>query len=148
MTADRLAALVLFAVAVQYVRIARTYRGLTVADVVGPSAYPILLGGLMALLAVVLFIQSKPAAGGEPFWTRHGRPILLLVSLFAYVAALEPVGFLLTTCAYLTLCMVWLGERSWLRAVGLGAALTIALWFVFDRTLSLRLPAGLLGFSP
>ena len=146
MTGDRLAAIVIFVIAVQYVRLARTYRGLTVADVVGPSAYPILLGGLMALLAIALFIQSQPQSADEPFWKRHGRPILLIASLFAYILLLEPLGFLLITFAYLTLSFLWLGERRWYRAVGLGVALTIALWFLFDRTLGLRLPAGLLGF--
>jgi putative tricarboxylic transport membrane protein len=144
-TADRLAALVFFVAGVQYARLARAYHGLTVADVVGPSAYPIILGGLMALLAVVLFVQSRPKPAGESFWNRHGRPLVLILSLSAYILLFERVGFLLITFIFLALAHVGLGEKSWIRAVGIGLAITASLWFIFDRTLDLRLPAGLLG---
>ncbi len=145
MTADRFAAIVLSVVAVLYVREARTFHGLTVADVVGPSAYPIMIGGLMALLAVVQFVRASPAEAGEPFWTRHGRALLLIASLFAYILLLEPLGFLVSTFVYLTLSHLWLGERVWYRAVGIGLGITVGLWFLFDRTLDLRLPIGIFG---
>lgn len=145
MTADRIAAVVIFVAAVQYARMARTYHGLTVADVVGPSAYPLIIGGLAALLAVLLFLRAtlRPVEG--TFWTRHGRPTLLAASLLAYVRLLEPVGFLLSTFVFLSLAHLWLGERSWLRAVGLGAVITAALWLLFARLLGVVLPVGLLG---
>jgi putative tricarboxylic transport membrane protein len=143
---DRLAALVIFAVAVQYVRLAPGHQGLIVVDVVGPSAFPYIIGGLMALLATVLFLQSKPNPAGERFWIRHGRPLLLGVSLFAYIRLLEPLGFLMSTFAYLTLGHLWLGERSWFRATALGAGITVALWLLFDRLLDIKLPVGLPGW--
>lgn len=145
MTADRFAAIVLFVVAVLYVREARTFHGLTVADVVGPSAYPIMIGGLMALLAVLQFVRGKPAEAGESFWTRHGRALLLIASLFAYILLLEPLGFLVSTFVYLTFSHLWLGERVWYRAVGIGLGITVGLWLLFDRTLDLRLPIGIFG---
>jgi putative tricarboxylic transport membrane protein len=146
-TADRLAAIVIFVVAVLYIRESSSFRGVTVADVVGPSAYPILIGGLMAALAVVQFIRSRPPASatGPAFWTRHGRALLLIGALIAYTRLLEPIGFLITTFAYLSLSHVWLGERSWRRAVAIALGVTFGLWFLFDRTLDLRLPAGIFG---
>jgi putative tricarboxylic transport membrane protein len=144
-TADRIAAVVILLVAVLYIREARSYHGLTVADVVGPSAYPMLIGGLAALLAIVQMVRSGREAEGASFWARHGRAVLFIVSLFAYILLMERLGFLLSTFAYLTLSHRWLGERAWYRAVGMGLAITLALWFLFDRTLDLRLPVGLLG---
>lgn len=148
MTADRLAAIVIFVIAVLYIRESTSFRGVTVADVVGPSAYPILIGGLMAALAVVQFVRSRPPAlaAGPSFWTRHGRALLLIGALIAYTRSLEPIGFLISTFVYLSLSHVWLGERSWLRAVGIALGVTLGLWFLFDRTLDLRLPAGIFGF--
>lgn len=46
---------------------------------------------------------------------------------------------------YLTLSHLWLGERRWYRAVGIGLGITVGLWFLFDRTLDLRLPIGIFG---
>lgn len=145
MTADRIAAVVLLLVSALYMRQALGYRGVTVADVVGPSAYPLLLGGLTALLAFVQLVRSRRDVAGGPFWSRHGRAVVLVGALFAYILLLESVGFLLTTFAYLTLSHLWLGERLWWRAVGVGLAITIGLWFLFDRTLDLSLPIGLFG---
>ena len=145
MTADRIAAVVFLLASALYMRQALGYRGVTVADVVGPSAYPLLLGGLTALLAFVQLVRSRRDAAGAPFWSRHSRAVVLVGALFAYVLLLESVGFLLTTFAYLTLSHLWLGERLWWRAVGVGLAITLGLWFLFDRTLDLSLPIGLFG---
>ncbi len=145
MTADRLAAVVIFVLAVLYMRESTAFRGVTVADVVGPSAYPILIGGLTAFLAVVQFVRGSSSEVVRPFWARHGRALLLAVALFAYTRLLEPLGFLVSTFVYLTLSHLWLGERSWFRAAGVGLGLTLGLWLLFDRTLDLRLPVGILG---
>jgi putative tricarboxylic transport membrane protein len=143
--ADRLAAVVILGVAIQYIRVARTYHGVTVADVLGPSAYPYLIGGLMALMAVLLLLQSAPPVEGT-FWSRHGKPILLAASLYAYIRLLEPVGFLLSTFTYISFGHLWLGERSWARALGLSAGITAALWFLFHRVFDLNLPVGFPGW--
>jgi putative tricarboxylic transport membrane protein len=144
-TADRRAAVVLTVVAALYMRAALGYRGSTVADVVGPSAYPLIIGGLTALLAVAQFVRSDRDAEGGPFLQTHWRAVVLVGSLFAYILLLERVGFLLTTFAYLAVSHRWLGERAWWRAVAMGLGLTLGLWFLFDRTLDLRLPVGLFG---
>lgn len=146
MAADRITALVILVAAVNYIRIARTYHGLTVADILGPSAYPYIIGGLMGLMAVLLFLQSKPKPAGEAFWTRHGRPLLLAGFLFAYIRLLEPAGFILSTFVFLTAGHQWLGERSWVRSTVLGAGVTAALWYLFNRLFALNLPAGFLGW--
>jgi putative tricarboxylic transport membrane protein len=144
-TSDRVAAFVIFVVAVLYVREATTFRGATVADVVGPSAYPALVGSLAAVLAAIQFVRPRGGADGQPFWQQHGRPVLLAASLFAYTRALEPLGFVVSTFLYLAGSHLWLGERRPIRAVLLAAALTAVLWAVFDRALGLALPAGVLG---
>jgi putative tricarboxylic transport membrane protein len=145
-TADRLAAVVILIAAAQYVLKARTYHGLTVADILGPSAYPYLIGGLMALMAVLLFIQSKPRPIPGTFWSRHGKPILLTASLYAYIRLLDPMGFLLSTFAFISFGHLWLGERSWPRAIGLSVGITAGLWFLFNRVFDLNLPAGFAGW--
>jgi putative tricarboxylic transport membrane protein len=145
-TADRLVAVILLVWAVVYIRVARGYHGLTVADILGPSAYPYLIGGLMALAAVALFAQSRPRPVEGTFWSRHGRPLLLAAFLYAYIRLLDPIGFLLSTVAFITLGHRWLGERSWVKSAALAAGVTLALWYVFNQLFALNLPAGFLGW--
>lgn len=146
MSADRLTAIVVFLWAVLYIRMAREYHGLTVADILGPSTYPYIIGGLMAAAAVALFVQARPQPAGASFWTRHGRPLLLAAFLYVYVRLLDPLGYLLSTFAFLTIGHVWLGERSWLKSASLGAAITVATWYLFQRLFDLNLPAGFPGW--
>jgi putative tricarboxylic transport membrane protein len=147
-TADRLAAIVILLGSVHYIRLARGYHGLTVADILGPSAYPYMIGGLMAVMAVLLFIQSKPTETTGTFWTRHGRPALLAAAVYIYIRLLDPIGFLLSTFSFILFGHIWLGERSWGRAAGLALGITVALWFLFDRVFDLNLPSGFLGWPP
>jgi putative tricarboxylic transport membrane protein len=144
--ADRIAAVAIFVVAINYIRIARAYHGLTVADVIGPSAYPYIIGGLMAVLATVLFIRSSPKPAAGTFWAGHGKPIMLAVSLYIYIRLLEPAGFLLSTFVYIAFGHIWLGERSWIKATALSASVTTVLWLLFNRLFDLNLPAGVLGW--
>ncbi|HET6781220.1 MAG TPA: tripartite tricarboxylate transporter TctB family protein [bacterium] len=146
MHSDRPAAIVLATVAALYIWEAREFRGVTVSDVVGPSAYPWLLGGTLALLAIVLFARTPPSTAGGGFWSRHGRPAAFTGSLFAYCMALEPVGFLASTFVYLAFSHRWLGEQRWVRAILIAAGATVALWVFFDRVLDVGLPAGAIGW--
>lgn len=146
MAPDRIAAVAIIVGAAGYVRIARGYHGLTVADVIGPSAYPYIIGTLMALLAALLFIRPKPPPSTGTFWSRHRKPLALAASLYVYIRLLEPAGFALATFAYLAYGHLWLGERSWAKAIVLSAVVTVALWFLFNGLLDLRLPAGFLGW--
>ena len=146
MNSDRPAAIVLATVAALYIWEARSFRGVTVSDVVGPSAYPWLLGGTLAVLAIVLFARTPGVTAGVGFWGRHGRPAAFTGSLFAYCMALEPVGFIASTFMYLAFSHRWLGEQRWLRAILIAAAATVVLWLFFDRVLEVGLPAGAIGW--
>lgn len=141
-----MAAIVLATVAALYIWEARSFRGVTVSDVVGPSAYPWLLGATLVLLAIALFVRAGAPVPRGNFWRRHGRAVAFTGSLFAYVVAFESVGFLAGTFAYLAFSHRWLGEERWLRATLIAAAATAALWFLFDRVLDIGLPAGVIGW--
>ena len=147
MTGDRIAATLIFFAALLYLRESLNFRGVAVGDVLGPAAYPALIGTLVALLAVMQWVRSRPtpAATQDAFWHQHRRAAVLGAYLLAYVLLLEPVGVLVSTFTFLLLSHIWLGERRWLRAAATGLAITIALWLLFDRLLHANLPAGILG---
>jgi putative tricarboxylic transport membrane protein len=141
---DRLGAAVIAVLAALYVRQAFTFEGTAVADALGPTAYPILIGILAIVLAALLFTRARPTEAAGSFWSKHGKPLVLAGALLAYIELLDSLGFIISTFIFLSVGHLWLGERSWTRAIGLGAGVCIVLWYVFDRVFELSLPAGLL----
>lgn len=126
---------------------------------VGPRVFPIGIG--IALVAVALWIvfrgtvfpgasglDAPPApAGGRavvPFadW-RGAAPSVLL--FLAYILLLEPVGYLLTTTAFVALAARLLGSRRWGRDLLASLVVAVTVHALFSLLLGLRLPPGLLG---
>jgi hypothetical protein len=61
---------------------------------------------------------------------------------FAYVFAVERVGFIATTFIFLLLFGLVLGERRWVRLVLFAIVVPIAVYAIFDTTLHVPLPRG------
>lgn len=113
---------------------------------VGPAAAPRLVGALVALLGVahlVLAWRRHGAAIGEP---SHGNLASLAWVMAALVGLMAAIGFEAGFIAGST----WLfaatargfGERLSVKSVGIGLALSVAVYLFFTRVLSLALPAG------
>lgn len=115
---------------------------------VGPRAYPLLLLGLIAAGALLLFV--KPALEGgnsaEPPLPPIMIPKLLLclALLLALAALFERLGFVLSSIAFAYgMCRLFGGRN--LQAVVVALVLGIGLYFLFDRILDVPLPLGVLA---
>jgi len=114
---------------------------------VGPRAFPVLIGVLLALAGLafgarVLRGERFPEAGTPP----DRRAVAWIVAGLALaVAIFEPLGFLpAATLAFASTARAF-GSRRPLRDAALGAALGAAILAVFARGLGVSLPAGPLG---
>ena len=58
---------------------------------------------------------------------------------------LDPLGFIPTSIVFLTFMMVVMGKRHPLLLAVTPALITWAVWLVFEKVLSLSLPAGVLA---
>lgn len=163
---DLIAGLVLFVVAVGWTVTAH----LTIRDgfggEVGPRAFPVLLGALLAVLSLILVVQSlvRPpgrgrgaadaanGAAGDDAATSADVPVSrievvsvasVIVSLLAYGYLLPRLGFLLATPLLIT-ALLWLGLRvrnPW--TIGLFAAgMTAGCYVVFNKLMGAYLPPG------
>ncbi len=146
---DRAAALVLLAGAVAYLIGARHLPSPAMADPLGPSAFPLLLGGALLLLAVLLllFPPAPAAEGARPAGTalaRLGRPALVMAFLLGNALTMEWLGYGLSTFAFFLGALTVLGERPWPRGLLYSLAFTASLYLVFARALHLTLPVGTL----
>ena len=117
---------------------------------VGPRGFPIGIG--IALVAGSLRIAfgangaaDPPATAASPApadW-RAAAPSALL--FLAYIALLEPAGYLLSTTAFIALEARLLGSRRWGRDLLASLAVTVSVYVLFSLLLGLRLPAGFLA---
>ena len=118
---------------------------------VGPRVFPIGIG--IALVAVALWIalrgnvvasaSATHAPPSAPADWRAAAPSVLL--FLAYIVLLEPVGYLLTTTAFVALAARLLGSRRWGRDLLASLVVAVTVHALFGLLLGLRLPPGLLG---
>lgn len=119
--------------------VGRNYR-MGSATSMGPAYFPTVLGGLMAALGGILFIQAFAVKGVRvaKFSFRPLFFVILALLLFGYL--LKPIGLVLTV-ALLVLVSAYAGHEFRLReTIILSVALVIFSALVFVMGLGLLLP--------
>lgn len=124
-----------------------TMHGQSVADPLGPATYPSLLGGIIAVLGVMLLIPGLAGKGegiegkAEIFSFKDFVP-LLVISLWCifYLAALERIGFVLTNVILLMGCLKSMGEKNILKMLLFSAITAVVLYGIFKTLLGIPLP--------
>ena len=114
----------------------------------GPGFFGVWLGGLMAVLAVVFFVQNT-----LPQWRRDERldfpppplaqfRIAVTVGLLALTVVLLPaVGFRITILGLALMLLTVVGRRHWFIAIVMSLAVSFGTFYVFD-LLGIFLPRG------
>lgn len=146
---DRVAGVLLLALAAGYYYASGDVEIGFASDRVGPRAFPRGLAVVLAIASLMLigrtFLPRYRVA--EPVRAeveRMGRLWLWLGMTAVYLWLLPAVGYLLLTPVYLAAFAVMLGYRRFVPVLGTAVALTVILHTVFARMLRVRLPAGLL----
>ena len=137
---DRIAGLVLLAVAAAIAAETRSFKEGFLADPVGPRALPFLVAALIGLGGLLLLVHPEP----EPSWpsARVGvRMVTALGSFALYGVCLAPLGFLLSTTLEVTALSVLFSGPP-LRSLVAAGALAGVLYVVFVYGLGLALPVG------
>jgi hypothetical protein len=117
---------------------ARGYS-LGAAGKMGPGYFPLLLGGVLALLGIVLIARSI-VLDGEPLPRFHVLPLAVIaVAVCLFGVLIEPFG-LVIALAVLTMLSAWAGPQfRWLEAAALTAVLIVFSIGVFVYALGLSL---------
>jgi hypothetical protein len=117
---------------------ARGYS-LGAAGKMGPGYFPLLLGGVLALLGIVLIARSI-VLDGEPLPRFHVLPLAVIaVAVCLFGALIEPFG-LVVALAVLAMLSAWAGPQfRWLEAAALTAVLIVFSIGVFVYALGLSL---------
>ncbi len=116
----------------------------------GAGFLPILVGGLMFLLSLILFIQSfsKKEEEIKTLWAKGGtgRVLLILASLVVYGLLLESLGFILMTFLLMGFLLLGIGSQRIVLVVLISLFSSIGCYAVFQLWLEVQLPKGIFGF--
>lgn len=118
----------------------------------GPGFFGVWLGGLLAVLAVILFLQntlprSRPTEPLVMLPPREVRPrwLMTVATLPATVLLLPLAGFRLTILGLCLFLLVAVGRQPWWVAGVVGLAASFGVFYVFTRWLGVLLPTGAIG---
>ncbi|MBE1548763.1 putative tricarboxylic transport membrane protein [Mycobacterium sp. OAS707] len=127
--------------------------GFAKVDPVGPKIFPIAIGSVLIVLAVVLAIAIPRGSIGEadagedvdPNTPGDWRTVGLLVGLFvAVIVLVNPLGWVIAGTLLFAGAATILGNRHYVRNIVIGAALAVASFYAFYSGLGIPLPAGIL----
>ncbi len=150
---NRISGAVLLAVALVWiVLVYQTIAPGQGAEEVGPRAFPLFFGYVLAGLSLLLLVQSfRPAAPDqddepdEPSsppgeWT---AVVVAVGGLVVYGMLLEPFGFIPST-AFMVTVIMWFGlrVRSLVLVAGMAIGLSLGCYLVFGKLLGTYLPPG------
>lgn len=115
---------------------------ISIGDPLGPSAFPLLLGALMALLGGSLLVKPAREGSGSMGISVSTGALALLLGLYGY--GIPRLGYPLATFLFLGLASRLLGERSWLWGLLLSVGISSGVFLLFTTILDIPLPLGIL----
>jgi len=127
--------------------------GFAKVDPVGPKLFPIAIGIILIVLAVILAVAIPRGSVGEadagedvdPNMPGDWRTVGLLVGLFvAVILLVDPLGWAITGTLLFAGAASILGSHHYIRNVVIGAVLAVGSFYAFYSGLGIPLPAGIL----
>jgi putative tricarboxylic transport membrane protein len=127
----------------------------------GPAVFPLLLGGVLLLLAVwqltrALLTPRTPERGGEKgsnvkalkafFHENQGEAkVLILTSLLVlYILMIQWIGFFVSTFLLIIFSSRLMEAKDWIKPILLSVGLGLFCYFLFEVWLKLSFPRGIL----
>ncbi len=139
MASDRIFGLVVLMGALAYMASATQIQTSFLADPVGPKAFPMLVGAVAAISALVLIFKPDP----DPNWPvlrTFGSLGIAVIVLICYAYALKPLGFIIPTAITAAILSYQISPRP-VPAIAAGAGLSVGLFVLFKFALGLGLIA-------
>ncbi|MFK7879949.1 tripartite tricarboxylate transporter TctB family protein [Roseobacter sp.] len=139
MASDRIFGLVTLFVALAYIASATQIQTSFLSDPVGPKAFPIMIGAVAAICALVMILKPDP----DPDWPvmrTWGALAIAVIVLICYAYALKPLGFVIPTAFAAGILSYQISPRP-KPALASGIGLSVGLFILFKFVLGLGLVA-------
>jgi putative tricarboxylic transport membrane protein len=123
---------------------------------IGPRVIPYIVGSGLVVVGLwfaveILLGRTTQAGGGEDsedadptLPTDWGTIGFIAISLVVYLYLIERAGFIIASSVLFFGAAFGMGSRRILRDVAIAIAVSVSIYFIFTRGLSLRLPEGVL----
>jgi hypothetical protein len=113
----------------------------------GPAYFPVVLGGLLAVLGVFVLLEGM-AIEGPAVPQFHFRPLLLIsAGCVAYGYLMKPLGLVGATAALVFISAFGGHEFKWKEVTILYVVLMVFSWLVFVKGLTLPFPVWPAAFE-
>ncbi|MBS3906968.1 MAG: tripartite tricarboxylate transporter TctB family protein [Syntrophaceae bacterium] len=125
----------------------------------GPGLFPLIVGGLLTLLAIYQWIEAFQKPRGKDDhkkeklpsikgifqkWKDETGPLLLMVVFAIYLFLIPWAGFFASNFLFVVISSRLLGSRDWKRPVSLAIGINLFCYLLFEIWLKLSLPRGVL----
>ena len=110
-----------------------------------PGYFPFYIAVILGIASLVNLVSALRGHGaGEIFVSTRpfGRVLAVLVPSIVYVALIGYIGIYVASGIFIMLFMVVIGRQNPAKAVGVGAAVPLALFFMFEKWFLVPLPKG------
>ncbi|WP_353534080.1 tripartite tricarboxylate transporter TctB family protein [Cognatishimia sp. WU-CL00825] len=141
---DRIFGIFGLALAVFYIWAASIIKDSFMVDVVGPRAFPYIVGTIIGICSLYFIIRPDE----EPNWPHFkafSEIVFAAAVMFLYCLALPELGFLIST-VFATAYLTWRLGTEPLWSLVAGASTSVGIYVVFHLILGLALAEGPLGF--
>ena len=117
----------------------------------GPGFFPLWLCGLLAALAIAVFVQASLAAPErlpDDFFTTRGnylRIAAVIAALLMIAFVMRPLGYCLAMLGFFMAMLVLFGRRNIVEVVALSLVGSFGTYYIFGSLLGVALPVGPFG---
>jgi putative tricarboxylic transport membrane protein len=130
---------------------------LSIGSINSPGAgfFPFYLGIILGLLSINNFTKAIKAIAHTKIAIETIKTldtdinwkniIFTVVVLFSYPLLLDILGFSVSTFLFIALFLRFIEPQRWLVVLGMGGAVAIVFYFVFQYWLKIQFPSGIFG---
>lgn len=114
----------------------------------GAGPFPLMVSILLCLSGIKMFFSGEGKVEGDwkTIFKEQRTPCQIVILTVAFIAALDRLGYLLTSTLYLFALLSWVSRyRVWI-SMAIAVSIGIGSWYIFAKLLETPLPGGWLKF--
>jgi len=141
-TFDRFAGIAFLLIGLLFVFESQRISESSYGSAVGPDIFPIGLGAILILLSLRLLYETfrYQAGAGDGETVLYKKFTIIFVSALLYAVLLEPLGYVITTFAFLLIAFQTMERGKWIQSILIASVFSFGVYYFFAEFLGGSLP--------